>query len=123
MHYGMTHFIDREKLDAAEQAANAIAFYNWKWIVVSVCLFGTLLLLGSLEELGIVAPDVAKKADGAKKPDAKKPPASTQANPTQRLAELTSLLGSLPDDGAASRRYRAPQPPALPPSGRRAPSS
>jgi len=122
MQYSMAQFIDKEKLDAAEKAASAIAFYNWKWISVSVCLLVALISLGSLEELGIVAPDAAKKAVDAKKLVDAKPATKTVAGPTSRLDELTSLLGSLPDDGAASRRYRAPQPPAPPQSGRREPS-
>jgi hypothetical protein len=117
MYYAMAQFIDRDKLDAAEKAANAIAFMNWKWIVVSVCLFGYLIFLDSLESLGIVAPDAVKKPEPGKKPAA-----STQAAPRSRLDELTSLLGSLPDDDVASRRYRKPEPPALPQSRHRAPS-
>jgi hypothetical protein len=107
-------FIDQAKLEDAKTAADSITLVTWKWWAGGVSLSAYLIFLGMLEALGIVAPDAVKKADAVRKADA--------AYSRSRLDDLTSLLGSLPDDGAASRRYRVPQPPALPQSRRQAPS-
>jgi hypothetical protein len=62
MYHTMRSYIDREKLDAAEKAANALYILNWKWVVGWLCLFAYMGFLDLLPKLGIVAPDAAKKA-------------------------------------------------------------
>jgi len=60
MYHTMHPYIDREKLDVAEKAADAFYILNGKSLVVWLCLTVYLTFLGVLPSFGVVAPDAKK---------------------------------------------------------------
>jgi hypothetical protein len=56
MYHAMRPYIDREKLEAAEKAADAFYMVNWKVIVCWFGLAGYLAFLGTLKSLASLRP-------------------------------------------------------------------